>query len=185
MLLSIVNTLILSKNATAASTLWRHLIEQNWVVCRYAMSPTIQASFAIRLGSVSIGRSRNIRAFIHGPVLPGWRPNSAAASLKTAAIAEQTVVLQPGKYAMSYSYRTTDILSTSGIRWQIVDAKSEAVLEESPYLSSDALSVFRIRLLRSRGTPPVQVRLDYRRALGTPRISGMLDVSSTRIQAIP
>lgn len=184
MLLSIVNTLILSKNATAASTLWRHLIDQNWVFA----DTNVPYNPGFLRDPLGVGFDWSLPEYpgLHSwPGPSGLETEFSGSQPEDAAIAEQTVVLKPGKYAMSYSYRTTDILSTSGIRWQIVDAKSEAVLEESPFLSSEALSYSGFGFSVPAGTPLVQVRLDYRRALGTPRISGMLDVSSTRIQAIP
>jgi hypothetical protein len=86
---------------------------------------------------------------------------------------------------MSYSYHTSDISPASGIHWQIVDAKTGTVLAESPDLSSDALLSSGFGFSVSTAAPLLQLRLVYRRALGTARISGMLDVVSTQIQAIP
>lgn len=133
----------------------------------------------------SIGRSPIIRTSIHGQGLPDWKTEFSGNQPEEATIAEQALILKPGKYAMSYSYRTTDISPASGIRWQILDAETDTVLEESAYLSSDALLYSGFGFSVPPTAPLVRVRLDYQRALGTPRISGMLDVSSTRIQSLP
>jgi hypothetical protein len=84
---------------------------------------------------------------------------------------------------MEFSYHTADIPPGTGIRWQILDAKSNTVLAESPDLSSDVLE----HLALAFSVPPdaslLRLRLAYRRALGTPRISGTLVVISTQIRA--
>jgi len=84
-----------------------------------------------------------------------------------------------------YSYRTTDIPPDTGIHWQIVDAKSNTVLAASPDLSSDAVKQTAVAFSVPSGASLLRLRLAYRRALGTPRISGALVVLSTHIQALP
>ncbi len=93
--------------------------------------------------------------------------------------------MTPGNYTMAYAYRTSDIPPDTGIRWQILDAKSNTVLAESPDLSSDTV----LHLALAFSIPPdvslIRLRLAYRRALGTPRITGTLVVLSTQIEALP
>ena len=100
-------------------------------------------------------------------------------------VAEQAVALTPGNYSVSFSYRTTDIPPATGIRWQILDAKLNAVLAESPDLSSEELKSSGVGFMVSPGTSLLRVRLLYRRTLGTPRISGTLDVQSIQIRPLP
>jgi hypothetical protein len=100
-------------------------------------------------------------------------------------VAEQAVALTPGNYTMAYTYHTSDIPPGTGIRWQIIDAKSNTVLADSPDLSSDTLNHSALAFSVPPGASLLRLRLAYRRALGTPRISGMLVVLSTQIQAHP
>jgi hypothetical protein len=86
---------------------------------------------------------------------------------------------------MEYAYHTSDIPPSTGIRWQILDAKSNTVIAESTDLSSDGLQNSALAFSVPEDNSLLRLRLAYRRALGTPRISGMLVVLSTRIQADP
>ena len=65
-------------------------------------------------------------------------------------VAEQVVDLMHGDYTMAYSYHTSDIPPATGIRWQILDAKSNTVIAESPDLSSDGLQNSALRSLFQR-----------------------------------
>ena len=184
MLFSIVNRLILSNNASASSTLWQRLIQQNWVVADGAIP--YNASFLHEPLGVSFDWTLQEYPGLHSwPGSSGLETEFSGSQPDDTTIAEQTEVLKPGKYAMSYGYQTTDIPATSGIRWKIIDAESEIVLQESPYLSSDVFLYSGFGFSVPPTAHLVRVRLAYRRTLGTPRISGMLNVSSTRIQALP
>ena len=184
LMFAIVNRLVFLNDAAAASTLWKGLIERQWV---YADSTIpYNASFLREPLSVAFDWSLPDYQGLHSwPGASGLESEFSGSQPEDCAIAEQTVVLSPGNYAMSYSYRTSDIPLTSGIRFQILDAKSNTVLAESPDLSSDALLYSGFGFSVPAAVPLLRVRLAYRRALGTPRISGMLDVLSTRIQALP
>jgi hypothetical protein len=100
-------------------------------------------------------------------------------------VAEQAIALDPGSYTMNYAYRTSDIGPGTGIRWQVVDAKSNTVLAESPDLSSDEVQHSALTFAVPPGSYLVRLRLEYRRSLGTARVSGTLAVLSTQIQAVP
>jgi hypothetical protein len=86
---------------------------------------------------------------------------------------------------MAYAYRTTDIPEGTGIRWQIIDAKSNTILADSPDLSSEEMKHSTLAFTVPAGASLLRLRLVYRRALGTPRISGMLVILSTEIQTHP
>jgi hypothetical protein len=92
------------------------------------------------------------------------------------------VTLAPGRYNLSYSYHTTGIAPGTGIRWQILDAKTGTVMAESEALSSDTQVQANWVFAIPEGVPLQRLRLAYQRSLGTPRVSGTLLVISTKIQ---
>jgi hypothetical protein len=98
-------------------------------------------------------------------------------------VAEQALALEPGKYRFSYSYRSSDIAPGTGLKWQILDPISNSVIEESSDLSSDEVKQAAFSFSVPPGASVLRLRLNYRRALGTPRITGTLMVLSTKIQA--
>jgi hypothetical protein len=100
-------------------------------------------------------------------------------------VTEQVVALAQGNYTMDYAYHTSGIPPDTGIRWKIIDAKSNTVLAESPDLSSDTLRHSVLAFSVSPGDSLLRLRLAYRRALGTPRISGTLVVTSIKVQVHP
>jgi hypothetical protein len=100
-------------------------------------------------------------------------------------VAEQAVVLPPGNYELDYSYRTEEIAPNTGLRWQIVAPGTETALAESGDLSNELLKQEKVAFSVPSGTPVVHLRLQYHRALGTPRISGTLTVPSIEIHAHP
>jgi len=85
---------------------------------------------------------------------------------------------------MSYAYHTSAIAPGTGIRWQIVDVRSNAVIAESPDLSSDQLQHSKLAFTVPPDASLLRLRLGYRRALGTPRVSGTLVVLSSEIKAV-
>jgi hypothetical protein len=95
------------------------------------------------------------------------------------------VSLTPGNYTMQYSYYTKEIAPETGIRWQVVDAKSGAVLANSPDLSSEADKQASMAFSVPPETPLLRLRLAYQRAIGTTRIAGSLVVVSTGVEAQP
>jgi hypothetical protein len=86
---------------------------------------------------------------------------------------------------MYYTYNTSGIGPATGVRWQILDAKSDKVIANSPDLSSETPKETDQAFSVPSGTSLVRLRLAYNRELGTPRISGMLVVRSIRIESIP
>ena len=93
------------------------------------------------------------------------------------------MALTPGNYTVNYVYQTSEIAAGTGLEWQIIDVKSNAILARSPDLSSDELKNSAMEFSISPGSSVVLLRLAYRRVLGTPRISGTLTVRSILIQA--
>ncbi|MDE3187274.1 MAG: hypothetical protein KGM96_07095, partial [Acidobacteriota bacterium] len=101
---------------------------------------------------------------------------------ESCAIADQNVSLAPGNYSLEYTYRTSGIAADTGIKWQILDAKSGAVLAESPSLSSDTVQHATLGFSVPQGASLLRLHLGYQRALGTTRVTGTLAIQSTRIQ---
>jgi hypothetical protein len=182
LLFSVVNRLVAENDGVAANALWHLLIEQRWVVAD--MTVPNNADFAREPLPVSFDWSLPEYSGLHSwPGPSGLETEFTGSQPEECTVAEQAVTLTPGNYTMAYSYHTTGIPSATGIRWQILDAKSNTVLAESPDLSSDTLTHSALAFSVPPDASLLRLRLAYRRALGTPRISGMLVVLSTQIQA--
>jgi hypothetical protein len=95
------------------------------------------------------------------------------------------MVLKPGSYTLSYTYRTIDIPGDTGIRWQIIDGRSDITIAESADLSSSDLKQSSQAFTVPPDVPLMWLRLVYRRTLGTPRIAGTLVVISTKVKVNP
>lgn len=184
LLFSIVNRLVAVNDAAAANALWHLLIERHWVVADTTVPNN--AGFVREPLPVSFDWSLPEYPGLHSwPGSSGLETEFTGSQPEDCTIAEQAVALTPGNYTMAYVYRTSDIPTDTGIRWQIIDAKSNAVLADSPDLSSDELKHSVLAFSVPAGAALLRLRLAYRRALGTPRISGTLVVRSTQIQARP
>ncbi|MGA2086718.1 MAG: hypothetical protein ABSG60_14500 [Terracidiphilus sp.] len=184
LLFSVVNRLVAVNDAAEANALWHLLIEQHWVVADTTVPNN--AGFAREPLPVSFDWSLPEYPGLHSwPGPSGLETEFTGSQPEDCTVAEQAVALTPGNYTMAYAYRTSDIPPATGIRWQIIDAKSNAVLADSTDLSSDELQHSVLAFSIPPGTPLLRLRLAYRRALGTPRISGTLVVRSTQIQARP
>jgi hypothetical protein len=184
LLFSVVNRLVATNDAAAANALWHLMIGRHWVVAD--TSAPNNADFAREPLPVSFDWSLPEYSGLHSwPGPSGLEAEFTGSQPEDCMVAEQAVVLAPGRYSMNYAYRTSDIPQGTGIRWQIIDAKSNSVLTESPDLSSDALNHSALTFSVPPDTSLIRLRLVYSRTLGTPRISGMLMVLSTGIQTLP
>jgi hypothetical protein len=181
LLFSVVNRLVSANDGTAANTLWHELIQRHWIVADTTVPNN--AAFARDPQPVSFDWTlSSITGLNSWPGPSGLETEFTGNEPENSSIAEQTVVLAPGNYRMKYSYRTTDIPPDTGIQWQIVDAKSGAVLATSPSLSNPAITSATLPFSVPPGAPLLRLRLIYQRALGTPRISGTLMVRSIQIE---
>lgn len=184
LLFSVVNRLVAAKDAAEADGLWHLLIRQGWVFAETSLPNN--AEFVREPLPVSFDWSLPEYAGLHSwPGPSGLESEFTGSQPEDCTIAEQALDLTPGKYTMTYSYHTTDIPPGTGIRWQIIDAIADTVLADSPDLSSDTLKQSVLAFSVPPGLSLLRLRLAYRRALGTPRISGVLVVRSTQIQAQP
>jgi hypothetical protein len=184
LLLAAVNRLVAANDATSAIALWHFLIEQRWVVADDTVPNN--AEFARAPLPVSFDWSLSEYPGLHSwPGPSGLETEFNGSQPEDCTIAEQAVPLTAGNYTMSYGYRTSDIPPDTGIRWQIIDSKSNVVLADSSDLSSETLRYSSLAFSVPTDTPFIRLRLVYRRALGTTRFSGMLVVLSTQIKALP
>jgi hypothetical protein len=184
LLFSVVNRLVAANDATAANALWHSLIEQHWVVAD--LSVPNNPNFARDPLPVSFDWSLPEYSGLHSwPGASGLETEFTGSQPQDCTVAEQVVALTPGNYTLAYAYRTSDIPPDTGIRWHIVDAKSNTVLADSPDLSSDTLAHSTLAFSVPPDASLIRLRLAYRRALGTTRISGTLVVTSTQIQVHP
>jgi hypothetical protein len=181
-LLSVVNRLVAVNDADAANALWHLLMERHWVVADSRVPNN--ADFERDPLPVSFDWSLPEYPGLHSwPGSSGLETEFTGSQPEDCTVAEQVMALTPGNYTMKFSYRTSGIPPGTGIHWQIADTMSNTVLAESADLSSDAMKSSEMAFSVPPGTSLLRLRLAYRRALGTPRISGMLVVASTLIQA--
>jgi len=181
LLFSVVNRLVAGADADSSSGLWHLLIAQHWVVAD-SISPN-NPEFSREPLPVSFDWTLPEYQGLHSwPGPSGLEAEFTGRQPEECTVAEQVLVLAPGTYTFSYSYRTTDIPPDTGLRWQINDAKTGTNLAVSPDLSSNDPQQSSLAFSVPAGTSLLRLRLAYRRALGTPRISGTLVVRSAKIQ---
>lgn len=183
LLFALVNRLV-ARNDASANSLWRLLIARRWIVADTTVPNN--PNFARVPLPVSFDWMLPEYDGLHSwPGPSGLETEFSGAEPEQCTIAEQFLALPPGNYSLSYSYRTEQISPGTGIRWQVVDSKSNTVLAESADLASDALLSSSMSFSVPPDTPLLRLRLAYQRALGTPRVTGMLIIRSTEIQAGP
>ncbi len=181
LLLDTINRLIAAGDAGSASMLWRHLIDRRWVVAD-ATAPN-NATFMRQPLPVAFDWILPDREGLHSwPGPSGLEVEFSGRQPEDCEVTEQIVPLSPGDYDFLSSYRTTDIAPGTGLRWQITDAGSNALLAASADLSSPTLKTESTMFTVTATTPLIRLRLQYQRASGTPRIEGMLVVISTAIR---
>ncbi len=178
---AVVNKLVVANDAVDANALWRLLIDKRWVIADTTIPNN--ADFKREPLPFSFDWSLPEYRGLHSwPGSSGLMTEFTGSQPEDCTIADQTVVLTPGKYKMAYAYHTTDIPPGTGIRWLVIDAKSNAVLAGSPGLSSGEVKHSTFAFAVPPGVSLLRLHLAYRRTLGTPHISGMLDVASVQIE---
>jgi len=184
LMFSAIDHLVAAGDGDQAKTIWTILLEKRWVVADsvlpnnpdFARDP-LPVSFDWMIPSNSGCHS------VPGPL--GLETQFSGLQPDRCTIADQAVVLNPGKYVMQYSYRTEGIAPGTGLRWQIIAAGSKTPLAQSSDLSSDARTRAKLAFSIPSGVSVAHLRLIYQRSLGTTLISGSLDLSSVSIQAVP
>ncbi len=183
-LFTVINRLVAANEAAAAYTLWKQLMEHQWVLA----DRTVPNNSSFLRDPLPVSFDWSIPEFqgLHSwPGPSGLETEFTGSEPENCTIAEQSVILTPARYAMTYEYRTSDIAPASGIRWQIVDPKSHIVLAESGDFSSNEIKQSELDFLVPPGASLVSLKIAYRRPLGTVRVSGMLHVQTVQIKAIP
>ena len=182
--LAAVNQLITRNDSSAANAVWHLLVAHQWAVA----DQTIPNNAGFRRAPLAVGFDWSLPEYpgLHSwPGYSGLETEFSGTEPEDCVIAEQSITLAPGNYAMNYAYRTSDILPDTGIRWQIINPISNTLLAESPDLSSDDLKYSSFGFNVPPGASLLRLRLYYRRTLGTTHVSGSLDVQSTQIQSLP
>ena len=183
-ILAVIDHLVTGSDASTAIALWRTSIQQQWVAAD--LTAPNNPRFARQPIPVSLDWRIPDYAGLHSwPGSSGLETEFNGQEPEDAAIADQIVALTPGSYHVSYSYRTAGVAPDTGIRWQMLDEKSGAELAESIDLSSDASVRAGFQVSVPHDVPFVRLRLNYHRALGTPRITGTLVIEWVRIEAQP
>jgi hypothetical protein len=183
-LFSVVNRMLAEGDAADAVALWHSMIEQRWVDGNEAVP--YNASFS--KDSLPVDFDWNFSSYTG---LHSWSGRSGLETEFTGdepedcPVAEQAIVLPPGKYTMEYIYRTTGIAPGTGIRWQIVDTGSGTLLANSPYLSSDLNQRGALSFSIQQEFSVLRLQLVYKRVPGTSRIAGTLIVASTAVRSNP
>jgi hypothetical protein len=178
LLLWVVDRMIEANEGPSAATLWRLMAQQHWVIA----DATVLNNPAFSRDPVPVLFDWNLPAYdgLHAsPGSAGLEVEFTGKQPESCMIAEQFVVLAPGSYHFRFAYRTSGIAADTGVRWQVMNAKSGALLGASSDLSSDAVTQQSMDFTVPPAVPMVRIRLVYNRALGTPRISGMLVISNS------
>ncbi len=182
-LLGSVSRLVTANDASGASAVWKSMVEQHWV----AADPTLPNNGDFNREPLPVPFDWTLPEYsgLHSwPGSSGLETELSGEEPENCIIAEQYLALAPGSGAVSeLLYRTTGIAPGTGIRWQVLDAKTGNVMAESEALSSDAQTPTNWTFAIPDSVSLQRLRLAYQRELGTPRISGTLLVISTRIQA--
>lgn len=180
-LFSVVNRMLAAGDAAAAVVLWHRLMERRWV----AGPETTPYNAVFSREPLPVGFDWALSSYpgLHSwPGQTGLEVEFAGNEPEDCSIAEQSVVLSRGNYAMEYSYRTAGVAPDTGIHWQIVDVNSGAVLADSPSLSSEVDKRETLSFSIAPETAIVRLRLVYKRTPGTSRVAGTLDLVSTAVR---
>lgn len=181
-LLGTINRLVAANDGSAAEGVWKSMVQRGWV----SSDASLPNNGEFNRVPLAVAFDWNLLEY---PGLHSWPGSSgletefSGEEPETCTIAEQYITLAPGSYTLSYSYRTTGIAPGTGIHWQIVDGKGTAVVAESEALSSEVQARANWTFSVPEGLPLQRLRLAYQRTLGTPRVSGILLVLSSKIQA--
>lgn len=184
LIFSVINRMITANDAATANTLWHSLIQQHWVIADNSVPNN--AEFAREPLPVGFDWSLPEYTGLHSwPGSSGLEVEFTGSQPEDCTVAEQVVNLSPGNYTFAYAYHTSGIPAATGVRWQIVDVKSKTVLADSADLSSAVLAHSVLSFMVPPEASLIRLRLSYRRAVGTTRISGTLVVQTTKIIAFP
>lgn len=179
----LLNRLAAANNGAAAGAVWESLRKEGWVKTDSHLPNN--SDFARDPLPVALDWSFPASDGVHAVTGPaGLEVEFSGSEPESCVIAEQMIPAGPGEYEFSYRYRTSNIEPNTGLSWQVLDAGPGIALAASPDLSS---AQARRESFRFPGPDSgfIRLRLQYHRALGTPRISGNLVIISTSLQFHP
>jgi tetratricopeptide (TPR) repeat protein len=183
-LFDLTDRLIASDDSSAAASLRDELIRRHWIVADSSIPNN--AEFARDPLPIGFDWTLQEATGLHSwPGSSGLVTEFTGDEPDTWIIAEQALLLQPGKYRLDSSYHTRGIPANTGIRWEIADMHSDTPIASTPFLSSETKTTITMPFTLDSQTHLVRLRLVYRRQLGTPRVSGTLVIPSIRIQPTP
>jgi hypothetical protein len=183
-LLGTINRLVAENKVAGAVAVWKSIVDQHWVAG--GSSIPNNGEFSREPLPVAFDWSLPEYPGLHSwPGFSGLQTEFTGEEPESCIIAEQYVTLAPGSYQLIYQYRTNGIAPETGIRWQVLDAKTGKAVAESEALSSETPVPKSWPFSVPDGVPLQRLRLAYQRTLGTPRVSGTLLVISTKIQRNP
>lgn len=181
LLLALVNQALLANHATAATEVWRALIEKHWIVADDSVPNN--RNFSRDPLPVGFDWTLPSETGLHSwPGPAGLDVELSGDEPESCTIAEQIVALAPGNYTLAYTYRTSGVAPGTGIEWQVLDDKTETVLAASPSLASDSTQNVEVPFTVPPGVSLVRLHLGYQRALGTTRVNGTLTIQSTSVR---
>jgi len=182
LLFSVLDKLIAANEAGNANTLWNNLIRQHWIVADTSFPNNPQ--FSRDPLPVGFDWTFSSQSGLHSwPGSIGLETEFTGDEPENCAIAEQAIVLPPGKYRLESSYHTHNILPDTGIQWQIVEVKTDKIIASSVSLSSDTPAQLILHFVVNPDEQLLRLRLAYNRNVGTSRVSGTLVVTSVNIQS--
>lgn len=184
LLFTLLDKLIHADDSIGANALWNRLLSLHWIVADSSFPNNPQFSRdPLPVGFDWVLPTDN---GIHSwPGSFGLETEFSGNEPEDCTIAEQTILLSPGNYKLDSSYRTRNILPDTGIRWQILETRSDKILASSDSLSSDTLARVVLPFVVSPDEHMLRLRLAYQRNVGTPRVSGTVVITSVRIQSGP
>jgi hypothetical protein len=179
-LMGLIYKLLLAKDGDRAKTVWDAMVSRNWVPAdgetpyngSFSREPLNEA-FDWILGEF--------------PGLHSWTGSNGLNSEfngdepENSWVVQQAIVLKPGRYKMDYTYQTSGVSPGSGLKWTIDDVRAWSPIGISSDLSSDAPKQDNFEFTVPGDSSLFQLRLVYRRALGTTPISGKINIASVRI----
>jgi len=183
-LFALTDRMVVANDAPSADSLWLELIRQHWIVADSSIPNNPE--FAREPLPVKFDWNLSADTGLHSwPGSSGLVTEFTGDEPENCTIAEQAVSLPPGNYRLESSYRTRGIAANTGIRWEVAEAESNAILASSPFMSGDSLTKFALPFSADSNHRLLHLRLAYQRQPGTPRVSGTLVVASVRIQVLP
>jgi hypothetical protein len=181
LLYSAVNQLIAAGEPFKAKDIFNDLIQRSWIVADKSMPNN--GNFAREPLPVDLDWKIDSFPGMHSwPGPAGLETEFTGEEPENCTIAEQKIVLTPGKYQMGFSYRTTNISPGTGIRWQVLDVMSGKTIAESDFLGSRVDMQDSLQFSVTPDAPLLDLRLSYERPLGRTRIAGTLVITSIGIK---